>query len=158
MEVKVDNLNVHEKACLSAFDHCATYSCNSAAGTVVNTSYTTCHSQIRNADPKRINSFSGVYDFYKPGAKELWDFLISETGPFKDLRIFDGVYLFGHKEDEPRGFTLPDHVWQSECPYPLLYAFLICTRIPHEHPKHAESFAYLCAAGHNPSLMFILSK
>lgn len=157
LEVRT-TLNDNEKIVMGAVNHCATYVCKDGPKTVANVSYTTCHSQIRSSAPRNISEFSGAYLFQKEGAKELFMYLISEDGPFKDLRIFDGVYLFGNTKDNPQGFTIPDHVWQGDYVYPLMYAFLINTRIPHEREAHAQSFAYMTAGGHDKNLMFIISK
>lgn len=153
LKVKTKDFNIHETKCLGIPNQTAGYSCNVKE----NMGYTTCHAGIRHETPENIKDFSGVYKFDVPGAMEMFKYLISENGPFRDLKLWEDIYLFGKTEDNPVGFTLPDRVFQFK-PYPLLYAFLICSRIPHEHDYHAQSFGYLVSGGHDPNLMFIMSK
>ena len=91
------------------------------------------------------------------GAPELWEYITSLDGPFRDLFLFasDGWSLLTY-EGEVFGFRMPDKVFSFK-PYPLLYAFLICSRMPQDYSDQVQSFAYLVSKGIDKWKAFIIS-
>lgn len=122
-----------------------------------NLGYISCHSAIRSIKPESITDFIGVYWMEGDGAPELWEYITSLDGPFRDLFLFapDGWSLLT-KDNKVFGVRVPDKVFSFK-PYPLMYSFLICSRIPHDFPEQASSFKYLLNKGIDKHKAFLMS-
>jgi hypothetical protein len=157
LKVKTKDFNLHEQFVMNTKGS-AVFACNQAGKTGSTTNAAVCHYIIRNVDPKAITNFSGGYHMKSDGARELWDFLTSPSGPYRKLFEFCGQpQLIGSSEDDIRGFTLSDKAFQYPT-YPLLYGFFINTRIPSEGMAHLKPFTYLVRKGYDPALAFLYSK
>lgn len=122
-----------------------------------NLGYIACHAYIRQVNPLSLKDFIGVFSMKSEGAEELWNYITSLDGPFRDLFLFapDGWSLLS-SDNEIFGFRMPDKIFQFK-PYPLLYAFLICTRMPQDFHTQTKAFKYLLSKDIDKHKAFIMS-
>lgn len=159
MNVKTEGFTPHEKFVVTNKDWRLAYACTDAGrhGSVTSEITSTCHYRIQYSAGK-LSDYSGNFHMKSAGAPELWGYLTSPTGPYRKIWEFAGVpQLIGESSDKIAGFTLDNKIFEFPC-YPLVYSFLINTRIPGEHQNHCRTFGYLVNKGYDPSYSFLLAK
>jgi hypothetical protein len=121
---------------------------------VDNLGQTTCHSGIRTAS--KITDVTTCYNMEVDGAPELWEYLTSPEGPFRDIFSFcpDGWILLT-RENKVFAVKIPDKIFEFD-PYPLVYSFLICTRMPDEYQDYLKVFKKFINMGIDKNKAFLL--
>lgn len=121
-----------------------------------NLAYSTCHAKIMN-EIHGVTDLCSVYAMGEEGAEEIWEYITSLEGPFRDIfkSCPDGwSFLRPDEKNSIFAFKAPDSIFKFT-PYPLVYSFLICSRIPHEYPDWAVTFKELIKRGVDKNKAFL---
>lgn len=144
-----------EKKVISNYDKTAIFQVKCKGGEYSNEGSTTCHAVIMNVNRSTFTKFTGNYKMDFPGADKLWDYLATKS-PMKHIFEYapDG-WEFLSVDGKVVAFNIPDKVW-SFPNQTLVYAFLICSRMPHEKTHMVTAFNKLVSLGIEPNLAYLL--
>lgn len=117
-----------------------------------------CHTYIRTYGKGRLKELVTNFTGDTEGSDEVLNYITSKDGPFRKLmEIAPDKWKIFHKGGTKVAIGVPDEVLAYDC-FPLVYAFLICSRIPSEWKSEARAFKKLLGAGMNPHQAHILAR
>lgn len=111
----------------------------------------TCHSALM-----RIKEVKGLVTGFYPYKNEVWwNYLSNPDGIYKELFEIPGWELLKSNEDVI-ALRVPDDVFKID-PHPLVYSFLINSRVPSEKQQFIDNFIHLICIGVEKQLAYIMS-
>lgn len=152
--LKTTDFTEKEKGVIANFNKVGVFSCFHN-GRQEDQLSSICHARIKNGETYETKNMINAYKGDHPHAKEFLDFLTSFDGPFGDLmKINPKGWTYLMVEGKVRGFCIPDDVMAFK-PWALMFAFLICSRMPTEAVNQVSTWAYLVKRGVNKTLALI---
>lgn len=140
------------------FQKIAAFTCNNGGVPFINGDLA-CHGRILNRGggliTKMLTNITGTTE----GAYTILRYLFWKDGPFRKLLEIKTKepWMVYHRKGMPLAIRIPDEVMAYES-YPLVYSFLVCTRIPSEFKQQTKAFMKLVNGGVEPNAALLLSR
>jgi hypothetical protein len=150
---KVDIRNESDAFILTRQDSTSAYSCI-RNGVYFENRTMSCQTHIRGL--RDVTKYKGVYKFGTRKADAFWEFITDKDSiyhPF--MKYVDNTILT--YDGKPIGFQLSDRVFDFAS-LPLVYAFLIDTRVPQEAPTFLSVWDKLVGLGVSKRLAYVMAR